>query len=63
MAKPNKQFELDVEDIDVIETALRSQLFSVTTSMQQKKDINEVLGKLHHQKIWYRPSNSAYVGG
>lgn len=57
----NKKFELDPEDMELIERALR-----VLPSSCQKtdpKDVNELLGRLHNQKIFYRPNNGTYVGG
>lgn len=52
--KPNKNFTLDVKDIEIIENALRAQPAS--------KEIQEVLAKLYHQKVWYRPKEG-YIGG
>ena len=52
--KPNTKFELSVRDIDLIETALRS--------IEQTKEVQQLLGKIHHQKVWYRPKEG-YVGG
>jgi hypothetical protein len=45
--KPNENFKLSVKDIEIIENALRAQ--------PQSKEIQEVLAKLYHQKVWYRP--------
>ena len=53
--KPNTKFELTVNDIDLIETALRS--------LPLNKEVQELLGRLHHQKIWYRPAKEIYVSG
>jgi len=53
MTKPNTKFELDVNDIEQIESALRGQLASSTP--EESYRINSLLGKIHHQKIWYRP--------
>lgn len=60
MNKPNEQFELTVSDIDLIENALRGYH---QTHPKRAKDIQELLGKLHNQKIWYRPKSKNYVGG
>ena len=54
MTKPNTQFKLSVRDIEIIENALREQ--------NQTKEIQQLLGKLHNQKEWYRPKEN-YVGG
>ena len=53
--KPNKKFELSVRDIELIEEALLKQ--------QQTREVQELLGKIHNQKNWYRPKNAIYVGG
>ena len=53
--KPNTKFELSVKDIDIIESALRS--------TKQTREIQEVLGKIHNQKVWRRPSDQIYVSG
>lgn len=79
----NKEFELDLNDIEIIETALGKQLTrlsenrltlvqstikpeheisSVTEIDEKIREINDLLGRLHNQKIWYRPSGT-YVGG
>jgi hypothetical protein len=50
----NKHFELDINDIALIEAALRA--------LPASKEVHELLGRLHNQKIWYRPKG-AYVGG
>jgi len=50
----NKHFELNIDDIALIEAALRA--------LPASKEIHELLGKIHNQKTWYRPKG-AYVGG
>lgn len=52
--KPNTKFTLSVRDIELIEQALRS--------VEQTREIQELLGKIHNQKNWYRPKDK-YVGG
>lgn len=51
----NKNFELDINDIALIETALRA--------LPVTKEIHELLGKIHNQKTWYRPKSKPYIGG
>ena len=51
----NKLFELDINDIALIEAALRA--------LPTSKEVEELLGKLHNQKTWYRPKSASYVGG
>lgn len=79
----NKDFELDINDIELIEHALGKQLsrlsenrltliqstikpeheiLSVQEIDEKTKQINDLLGRLHNQKIWYRPPGT-YVGG
>lgn len=59
--KPNKEFELEVEDIALIESALFEKLNNSKFDAE-RRTINELLGKIHQQKIWYRPSG-VYVSG
>ena len=72
--KPNKKFELDVSDIEIIEEALRNKLGrrgwailkgegDTEKLKEEARNINDLLGRLHHQKHWYRPNDSTYVGG
>ena len=53
--KPNTKFELSVDDLDLIETALMH--------LEQTKEVRELLGRLHNQKNWYRPKKGVYVSG
>jgi hypothetical protein len=86
MSGYNRNFELDVNDIDLIEAALRShkrvhslerlrlieeeaaasddpRLAQVSAELSRVQDL---LGRLHNQKIFYRPKRSEkapYIGG
>ena len=60
MAKPNENFKLNVRDIELIESALF--LLQSNADEKDKREIQELRAKLHHQKIWYRPKND-YVSG
>lgn len=60
MIKPNKQFDLDTQDIDMIEDSLLFMSRHVDND-EGKREIQELLAKLHHQKNWYRPEK--YIGG
>lgn len=81
---PNNNFELNVADIDVIETSLRlqlsrlaeqrlthiqstiipvDQLSSVTEIDGKIKQITDLLGRIHNQKNWYRPTKTTYISG
>lgn len=64
-----KQFDLNVSDIDLIETCLRKELHIRSENYQEQvkqenveemksakhgvSEITELLGKIHNQKIWY----------
>lgn len=61
MPKPNNRFELSVDDIERIETALRARQ-TETPEQTEQREINELLGRLHNQKTFYRPKG-AYVSG
>lgn len=53
--KPNTQFKLTVRDIELIERALQAQA--------QTREVRDLLGRIHNQKIWYRPQGGVYVSG
>lgn len=59
--KPNSKFNLNVKDIELIEKALF--LAQENADDVSKREIQNVRAKLHHQKIWYRPSKQVYVSG
>lgn len=75
MPKYNDMFELSVEDMDLIETALRGLAASQSLARpdetnDDKSDrentlrrIHDLLGKLHDQKVFYRPKDRVYLGG
>jgi hypothetical protein len=70
MARYNKTFELSVEDMDLIETALRNKMRAINDGEiavggddRSLRRINELLGRLHNQKVFYRPHGGAYIGG
>jgi len=80
----NKNFELDIKDIELIENALHdkvsrlsklrlthvestikpvSDLPRVKEIDQEIQELNELLGRLHNQKSWYRPKSGPYISG
>ena len=71
--KPNLKFELSVQDMKIIETALQNKLSRRAERIMQGEDaeiiqteareIRKLLGRLHNQKNWYRPSKGIYVSG
>lgn len=76
MTAYNANFELTVEDVDLIETALRqskkelsSQIIADSAEDAEQdhdetvRQIHDLLGRLHNQKVFYRPRRQAYVSG
>ena len=71
--KPNLKFELSVKDIKIIEEALNNKVNRRSQRildgedpeilMSEAKEIKDLLGRIHNQKNWYRPSSGVYVGG
>lgn len=83
MVKPNKKFELEVEELEIIENCIfreinrlghqrlthidstivpEEQLESVREIDLKMKQLHGILGKLHTQKVWYRPPKR-YISG
>ena len=70
--KPNNNFELTVRDIEVIESALRAKAGrrgmaiaqgDVSTQLHEEmREIQALLGRIHDQKVWYRPKGK-FVSG
>ena len=76
MPKYNRKFDLTLNDIDLLEAALRvvkrdlslgregaRALLPVVEGNNHEGEIDDLLGRLHNQKIFYRPSNEPYVSG
>lgn len=72
MTKYNSNFELTIEDVDLIENALRlsKQMLDdtarTTPSDPQHDTLNQIqdlLGRLHNQKVFFRPRTGSYVSG
>lgn len=59
--KPNTKFRLDVKDIALIEKALQ-ELQSNLSNNDDKRRVVDLLAKIYHQKVWYRPKEN-YVSG
>jgi hypothetical protein len=59
MPKPNTKFDLSIEDMDLIETALKK---AQHHGQEDPHRLQELLGRLHNQKVFYRPSD-IYVSG
>ncbi len=67
----NDTFAIDLDEMDLIEDALRHQVKSLslakdgTTDLEQQRKMRSVknlLGRLHNQKVFYRPKQG-YIGG
>lgn len=77
MAKHNRNFELTISDIDLIEAALHvtkrdlsldalegtKEMLPAAGTGETLRKIDDLLGRLHNQKIFYRPSKGTYLGG
>mgnify|MGYP000680817010 CR=1 FL=1 len=71
--KANTKFNLSIRDIEVIEQALRAKagrrglaIAQGETSPQLREEmleIQDLLGRIHHQKNFYRPKSKTYVSG
>ena len=72
MIKPNTEFKLSIRDIEIIEDALRAKAGRRGMRIMQGEDadllhaemieIQDLMGRIHNQKNWYRP-RKGYVGG
>ncbi len=75
MPQYNEMFELSVDDMNLIETALRRTTSDLSQELLVQSDegnadhndtirrIQELLGRLHDQKIFYSPKNDVHIGG
>ena len=72
MVKPNNEFKLSVRDIEVIEHALRAKAGrrglaaqgEVSEQLREEmREIQELLGRIHDQKVWYSPKGKFVPGG
>lgn len=68
----NDMFELTVEDMELIETALRRTKEALSQEQLTAPDgdaddmvnrIHELLGRLHNQKVFYQPKEGVFIGG
>lgn len=81
MPSYNKSFELSVDDIDLIEAALRDKKRALSDQAHEERcersdavvlcqdtakevrTIHDLLGRLHNQKVFFRPKRQTYVSG
>ena len=74
--KPNTNFTLTVNDISHIEKALYTRLAELSGLCQtpstakkilelseETSEIYNLLGRIHNQKVWYRPKMDVYISG
>ena len=77
----NRNFQLTINDIDLIEESLRARgrelcnmrralsdenpadMDAVRVIEQDQRAGEELLGRLHDQKVFYRPQGAVYVSG
>lgn len=72
----NRSFEIDIEEMNILESALRLKLANLLDQRASLNDgdcpmkidddlkkIRNFLGSIHNQKIWYRPKKGIYVSG
>ncbi|MFC6638717.1 hypothetical protein GV827_02425 [Sulfitobacter sp. JBTF-M27] len=81
MSSYNRNFQLSISDVDLIEEALRARgrelcrmrraladdnpadMESIRVVEEDQRKGEELLGRLHDQKVFYRPKTSVYVSG
>jgi hypothetical protein len=76
MPKYNRNFDLTLSDIELVEAALNvvkrdlslgregaRALLPAAIDGDHVRDIDDLLGRLHNQKIFYRPKDQPYVSG
>lgn len=80
MSSYNRTFQLTIEDVDLIEEALRAHgrelsrqrvepgngaadIHANRVIEEDMRKGEELLGRLHDQKIFYRPKKEVYVSG
>ena len=81
MSSYNRNFQLTISDVDLIEEALRARgrelcrmrraladdnpadMESIRVVEEDQRKGEELLGRLHDQKVFYRPKTSVYVSG
>ncbi len=81
MPRYNRTFQLSIEDVDLIEEALRARgrelcrmrralsddnpadMESIRVVEDDQRKGEELLGRLHDQKVFYRPTSKVFVSG
>ncbi|MDJ0638714.1 MAG: hypothetical protein QNJ20_07765 [Paracoccaceae bacterium] len=66
-----EKFDIDLNDMDLIEEALRGQVKALSAKRSEQacldserklRNVKDLLGRLHNQKVFYRPKQG-YIGG
>lgn len=60
MPKYNKKFDLTPDDMELIETAVRT---ATANDRIDPREAEDLLGRLHNQKVFYRPEGQTYISG
>lgn len=63
MTKYNKNIELSPSDMELIETALRVVESRPPSDTVNPAVVQDLLGRLHNQKVFYRPKKGIYISG
>jgi hypothetical protein len=76
LMKPNKLLELSIRDIELIERALQGKISrrGISVALDPKSvyaeelqeeidEMRDLLGRIHHQKVWYVPKDGRFQGG
>ena len=74
--KPNRNFDLSIRDIELIERALQGKISRRGISVALDPDsvyapelqaevdeMRDLLGRIHNQKVWYTPKDGRFQGG
>lgn len=61
MPKYNTRFDLSLEDMDLIEKALQH-VAANENGPADPREVSDLLGRLHNQKVFYRPKGR-YISG
>ncbi len=76
MPKYNRKFDLNLTDVDMLEAALnvvkrdlslgRKGALALLPDVEggnHVREIDELLGRIHNQKVFFRPKDEPYISG
>jgi len=72
MSGYNKQFEFTIDDLELIEDALHRSKRALSDCQQGEaaqadedllRDIHDLLGRIHNQKVFFRPREETFISG